>query len=186
MAAQQEKPISKRKAPRKATPRYLENAALHYLERFATSAENLHRVLMRKVERSARHHGADRDEGARIVEDLIGRFLESGLLDDRLYSEGRVRTFRRRGNSTRTIRAKLLAKGVPFDVIEAALKGGDPESAAAARLARRKRLGPWRAACARKERREKDMAALARAGFSYDAALEIIDAETVEDLESLL
>ncbi|HEC14238.1 MAG TPA: RecX family transcriptional regulator, partial [Rhodospirillales bacterium] len=186
MAAQQEKPISKRKIPRKATPRYLENAALYYLERFATSVENLRRVLMRKVERSAHHHGADRDEGARIVDDLIGRFLKLSLLDDRLYSEGKVRAFRRQGNSTRSIRAKLLTKGVPFDVIEDTLmnevrEGPNPELAAASRLARRRRLGPWRDSRDRTERREKDLAALGRAGFSYDVALRIIDAETAED-----
>ncbi len=190
MPKQHQSSPTKPKAPRKATPRYLENAALYYLERFATSAENLRRVLMRKVERSARHHDTDRDEGARAVEDLIGRFLKSSLLDDRLYSEGRVKTFRRRGNSARAIRAKLLAKGVSPAVIEEALKGAadegpDPEAAAAARLARRRRLGPWRSPETREERREKDLAALGRAGFSYDVALRTIDAETTEDAETL-
>ena len=76
------RPDPRRRPPRKATPRYLENAALHYLERFATSAENLRRVLMRKVDRSARAHGTDPDEGAAAVEALIERFVRAGLLDD--------------------------------------------------------------------------------------------------------
>ena len=48
-----QKPTRKkqRKPPRKATAASLENAALYYLERFATSSENLRRVLMRRVER---------------------------------------------------------------------------------------------------------------------------------------
>ena len=50
-----------RKPPRKVSPAYLERAALAYLERFAASAESLRRVLLRKVERSARAHDTDRD-----------------------------------------------------------------------------------------------------------------------------
>ena len=47
-------------------------------------------------------------------------------------------------------------------------------------------MGPFRPAEARKESREKDLAALARAGFSYDTALDVIDAESVEELEERL
>ena len=70
------------RGPRKATAKHLENAALHYLARFATSAENLRRVLTRKVDRSARIHGTDRAEGRAHVESLIRRFAASGLVDD--------------------------------------------------------------------------------------------------------
>lgn len=172
--------------PRKATPKSLENAALHYLERFATSSENLRRVLLRRVRRSAEHHGTDPDEGMAWVDDLISRFRKSGLLDDRLYTEGRVASLRRRGDAARKVRGKLRQKDVDADLIEAVL-GEEDENAeflAATTLARRRRLGPWRADDdQRKERREKDLAALARAGFSYDTALLIIDAESVEDLE---
>ena len=58
----------KRRLPRQATAAYLENAALHYLERFASSSANLRRVLMRKVARSARAHGTDPAEGAGLVD----------------------------------------------------------------------------------------------------------------------
>ncbi|MCG8547040.1 MAG: RecX family transcriptional regulator, partial [Alphaproteobacteria bacterium] len=42
----------RRKRPRKVTPASLERAALHYLQRFATSSENFRRVLTRRVQRS--------------------------------------------------------------------------------------------------------------------------------------
>ena len=54
-----------RKPPRRVTAQYLENAALHYLQRFASSSASLRRVLMRKVDRSAQAHGTDPAEGAR-------------------------------------------------------------------------------------------------------------------------
>lgn len=177
-----------RRGPRRATARYLENAALYYLQRFASSSANLRRVLMRKVDRSARFHGTDPGEGAALVDALIARFEKSGLLDDRTYAEARVRSLRRRGDSARLIRAKLAAKGLDGETIEAALAAcaeedaGDPELAAAAALARRRRLGPYRNARARKTMREKDLAALARAGFSYDVARRVVEAESAEDL----
>jgi len=178
----------KRRGPRKATARSLENAALFYLGRFATSRENLRRVLMRRVERSVRHHGTDRAEGAMLVEAVLAKLATMGLLDDAAYAEMRAVGLRRKGASARAIALALRRKGVDGEAIAAATAAADeatetPELAAAVKLARKRRLGPWRPAKARRENREKDLAALARAGFSYDTALAVIDAEGVEELE---
>jgi regulatory protein len=176
------------RAPRKATPQSLENAAVYYLRRFASSAENLRRVLMRQVERSTRLHDTDREKGRAAVDALVDRFQASGLLDDRVYAESRAVTLHRRGAPARGIRARLTEKGVAPDHIEAALAGlteaGEvTDFYAAVNLARRRRLGPYRPCSARVEMREKDLAALARAGFSYAIARRIVEAETPEDLE---
>jgi len=178
-----------RKLPRKATPKSLENAALYHLERFASSAENLRRVLLRRVERSARAHDTDREEGAAAVDDIVRRFVASGILNDGAYAAARAGTLHRRGASARKIRASLMQKGVAGDDIEAALttlrdEAGDPELAAAITLARRRRLGPYRPETDREARREKDLAALARAGFGYDIARTVIEASDIEALES--
>ena len=173
----------KKRAPRKATPKYLENAALHYLGRFATSAANLKRVMMRKVDRSARFHGTIAEEGKALVEDMIGRFMASGLLDDAAYAKSRAGSLHRRGNSARVIRGKLRQKGVDDDDIAAALDalgddledGEDPELAAAVTFAKRRHLGPYFNGKVSDDTREKHLAALARAGFSYDIARRIID-----------
>jgi regulatory protein len=61
--------------------------------------------------------------------------------------------------------------------IAAALEGEDGDEAAAARaLARRRRLGPYRPG-ERAPYRDKDLAALARAGFRYDVARAVVDGE---------
>ncbi|HUT49626.1 MAG TPA: regulatory protein RecX [Alphaproteobacteria bacterium] len=184
-----DKTEQRRKVPRKATPKSLENAALYYLGRFASSAANLRRVLMRRVERSARAHGTDRDEGAAAIDDIVARFEASGLLNDRAYAEARAGTLHRRGASARKIRAMLKQKGVAQDDIEAALSAlrdaaADPEFAAAVTLARRRRLGPFRPAPDREARREKDLAALARAGFGYGIARQVIEAPDIGALEA--
>ena len=171
------------KRPRKVSPKSLEAAALHYLERFASSAENLRRVLMRRVVRSARVHDIDPDEASRWIDAIIDRFSRSGLLDDTRYAENLAHSLSRRGVAMRGIRARLQQKGVETEAIDRALAGLAEESAdadltAALALARRRRLGPHRDPARRAEFRDKDLAALARAGFSYSLARRVIEAET--------
>ena len=171
-------------APRKATPKYLENAALYYLSRYSTSTENLRRVMMRKVMRSAKHHGTDVEDGAALIEAMIGRFLGSGLLDDWAYARTRADSLHRRGNSARVIRGKLKQKGVDDNVIAAALdaRGEDTELTAAVTLAKRRRLGPFAVKPPNSEQREKHLAALARAGFSYDVAQRVIEGKDIDGI----
>ncbi len=180
-----------RREPKKATARHLENVALWYLQRFAASAESLRRVLMRRVERSARAHGTDPEDGAALVEDIVARFRASSLIDDRLYAESRARSLHRRGVPARGIAARLRAKGVGAADIDAALAAlavdtPEPELAAALAYARRRRIGPYRTAADREEMRERDLAALARQGFDYDTARRLVEAADVDELEAAL
>ena len=148
--------------------------------------------------RSARHHGTDPDEATPWIGALIERFQGSGLLDDTTYATGRAATLFRRGDSQRAIRAKLAAKGVAADDIDRALAalreemappspggdgawedGRDPslDEQAAANYVRRRRIGPHRTPEARGPNRQRDLAALARAGFSYHVALAALDGD---------
>ncbi len=176
-----------RRPPPKITASYLENASLHYLERFSSSRANLRRILMRKVDRSLAHHGGEAAELAPLVDAVIAKLAGLGYLDDGAYAETKVRTLHRRGGSLRTIRATLAAKGVEADTAEAALAtlseaGPDPDRAAAVALARRRRLGPFRTADKRAAFRLKDLAALGRAGFGWAICRTVIDAASVEAL----
>ena len=184
------KPQRKRRQPRQATASYLENAALHYLERFSSSSANLRRVLMRKVARSARAHGTDPAEGAGLVEAIIARYLQSGLLDDAAYAAQRAASLRRRGASRYGIRGKLAVKGVEAELIDAALEKLDDEPgsgdlAAACALVRRRRMGPYRPPAERAAHGRKDLAALARAGFSIDVARRVLAAADSEAVDGL-
>ena len=187
---------NQRRGPRKATPKYLRNAALYYLERYASSSGHLRRLLLAKVARSARAYGADpgidaefdAEAGAAAVEALIAELLGAGLLDDARYAGERALVLHRRGASARAIRAGLMAKEIEAGDIERALAGlreaaAEPELAAALAYARRRRLGPYRAAGARADLREKDLAALGRKGFGYDLARRVIETDDLAELE---
>lgn len=189
----EDKPRRAAKPIRRVTPDYLERAALHYLERFASSSANLRRLLMRRVQMSARAHGTDPAEGAGWVEALIARFIRSGLLNDALYAEMKAGGLQRRGGSTRAIRQKLRAKGLEEGQVDAAIGGlegadaGEADLTAAIAYARRRRLGAFRpdrdgTGEARMAKRDKDIAALARAGFDLDTARRVIDADDPEAL----
>jgi regulatory protein len=176
-----------RRKPRKVSADYLERAALHYLERYASSAANLRRILMRRVQKSAEAHGTDPEDGAQMVDALIARYRTSGLLDDAGYSRMRAESLHRRGSSARMTRMKLAAKGVAADDIDAALDAlsetvSEPDLAAAVNYARRRRIGPWRTQN-RSEYRDRDLAALARQGFGYEIASRVVDASDNETLE---
>lgn len=178
----------RRKVPRRATPQTLERAALSYLGRFDAPAAQLRRVLMRRVARSARHHGTDRAEGEAAIDGIIERFVRSGLLDDARFAAARARGLNARGVALRAIRARLAEKGVSTDLIEDTLvelarEVGSADLVAATALVRRRRRGPYRAAPERAGMREKDLAALARAGFDYATALRVVDAPSAETLE---
>src|SRR5687768_1034793 len=111
-APQDSKKTRGKKPPKKITETYLHNAGLYYLQRFSASSESFRRVMMRKVERSCRAHPEqDRAECARMVDELVRKFLGAGLLNDGQYAEAMVSTLRRRGLSSRAIQARLAARG---------------------------------------------------------------------------
>ena len=181
------------KKRKKITPTYLHNAGLYYLQRYAASSSHFRQVMLRKVKKSCAHHPEqDYDTCAAMVEDIIEKFVETGLINDDLYTRGVVNTLRRQGKSTRAVHAKLRSKGVPADLIDSHLReysqehhddAAQAELHAALILARRKKLGPFRKN--NDSDRKKELAALARAGYPYDIAKKVID-YTQEDAEDIL
>ncbi len=182
----------KRRAPRKATAKYLERAGLAYIERFAPPKASLIRILRGKVTRSLRVHGGDPQEGEAIIQALAVKFEAAGLLNDALYAASRARRLFSRGHPRRVIAQKLREKGLAADDIDAALSdfyGDEANSdmthgdmihgdlAAALTYARKRRLGPFGPPAGRAERHPRDLAILARRGFSYDIAMRVLGEE---------
>jgi len=165
-----------RKAPKKISKTYLENAALYYLQRYATSAANLKRILLRKVKRSCAFHQTAVEDFVPLVDDLVARYMNVGLVDDKVFAKAKVTSLRRQGHSGRSIIARLQVKGLSTTQIEAAMKNidaehEDAEIAAARAYVRRKKLGPYRKKIITDPKDlQKELAAMGRAGFSYDVA----------------
>ena len=173
------------------TPAELEAKALSYLERFDATASKLRAVLVRYVTRA---HPEGQGPPAQVlaqIDALVRRYSGSGLIDDGRYAYSLARGLRERGLSRPTILARLQARGVSAEVAERALQqvdadaAGDtsnnPELDAARALVRRRRLGPLRPPTERAARRERDLAVLARAGFSYSVARAALELEGREE-----
>ncbi len=174
--------MRRRTAPKLPTVERLSKAAILYLERYSSSTENLRRVLERRVVKACRHHERDPADFVVMVETVVDKCLKAGLLNDRAYAETKTTSLRRRGGSRRRIEAQLAAKGVDRETIQSVLADdAQSEIDAAAAFARRRRLGPHRVPGDRKERRDKDLAAMCRAGFSFEIARRIIDTTENDD-----
>jgi regulatory protein len=155
---------------------------VHYLSRFASSTENFKDVLWRKVERRGLADGVDRSSAQGWIDGIAARFTELGLLDDAAFAQARAGSLQRRGKPVKVIRQALVAKGVAADVAADAVaslagQSEEPDLEAAVAFARRKRLGPYGAHDGGDERRRKELAAFARAGFSYGLARRVLDGE---------
>lgn len=171
------------------TAAWLERVALHYLDRYGASSEMLRRVLARRVDRRCRSRDEAPDAQAGLIEETVARAQRAGLIDDARFAAARLATLRRRGTSTRQARAKLSEKGIDADTISAAMSDeredageeADTERQAALAYARRRRLGPHRPPGAREANRERDLAAMARAGFPYALARAVLEADADEE-----
>lgn len=180
-----------KKPPKKISAQYLHNAGLAYLQRFPASTAHFRRVMGRKIDRSCNYHKEqDKEACITLLDGAVAGFVRMGLLDDDAYLRGMVTSYRRRGLSKQAIAAKLQQKGMTQSVVIDALsafdeEGGteDPELAAALRLARRKKLGPF--ARSAEADKSKSLAALARAGFAFDTAKKALSMP-LEDAETAL
>lgn len=170
MRRRAEKPGSTEKPREPLTRLKLEQQALAYVNRFDVSAQKLSQYLR---ERARKLGGAP--EAEQWIEELVQRYLGSGVLDDARFARNLTNQLAARGKSTRAIAQKLAVRGVPSEVAGELIDtrrreepGAELEAARA--YVRKRRLGPYRSSDERDEYRQKDLASLARQGFSFDIA----------------
>jgi len=166
----------------------MEKAAFDYLGRYMASAETLRRVLVRRVMRWSSSGAIDDAHTRAVIEQTIAKCLALDLVDDQRFADASAASLARRGASIHAILAKLGQKGIDRQTAKTAVDrlaaetDGSPALTSAARLAERRRLGPYRIRD-RVQFHDKDLAAMARAGHSLETARTVIDAETPDDLK---
>jgi len=182
------KPKSDRaRRPPNVTRAGLEASALRYLERFDCSTERLRKVLRERVAKAARAGVEGAAAAPAIIEELLARYQSSGLLNDTRFAQNYAQSLRGRGGSRRVIEMKLRARGISGELAHQALKGDESsatsELEAAQAFVRRRRLGPHRKPEVRAEYRQKDLMAVARAGFDFDIAKRVVGNSSSTDDE---
>jgi len=148
------------KKQKSITTKRLENIAVYYLSKYDSSSANLKTVLKRRVEK-ARLKGAEiPDNVNKAIDEITSKMVRLGYIDDSRFKENLLRKLGQAGKSRAQIMQKMVQAGV---VDDEALACYD-EDAAAAIFVKKKHLGT------NPENYMKDLAKLARAGFSRSAA----------------
>jgi len=177
--------------PAKITPRYLERAALAYLERYGSTTANFRRVMARKVSRRVFRSSDDEapPETGQWIEDLTVKLESLGLLDDAAYAATMARRLYRRGRPRMAIRQAMRQKGLSDAMVDGAMAAlardlGYNDLEAGLRYARRRRLGPFRRLDKPAVERSRELAVFGRAGFSRRVAEAIVDSDDPLQLEA--
>ena len=161
----------------------LDELALRYVGRFATTRAKLRTYLSRKL-RERGWDGAGEPDCERVVE----RLASLGYVDDAAFALSKSRALTGRGYGAQRVRQSLHAAGVDAEDSNEAREHAERERVdAALRFARRRRIGPFATQALERDGREKAIAAMIRAGHSFEIARAIAALEPGSsiDVESL-
>ncbi len=163
------------RTPRPIGAQPLEEMALAYVARFATSAAKLDGYLRRKL----RERGWA-GEGEPPVAAIVARFVQAGYVDDAAYARAKTGSLLRRGYGARRIAQALGAAGIGAEVRDAVRTGAGAQRRAALALAQKRGFGPFGKAVPDRPLRERQIAAMLRAGHPLDSARELVNAATAD------
>ncbi|HEY5713469.1 MAG TPA: RecX family transcriptional regulator [Allosphingosinicella sp.] len=154
----------------------LEQAALAYASRYATTRAKLTSYLRRKL----RERGWE-GKGEPPIADLVERMAALNYVDDRAFATAKAASLTRRGYGERRVGDALRAAGIgEEDGAEARESARDGAWGAALRFAERRRIGPFAAAEPDRAARDKAYAAMLRAGHRADLVKRIMAAKPGE------
>lgn len=117
------------------------------------------------------------------VEGLVQRYVELGYVDDKAFARAKTGGLLRRGYGPRRVKQALGAAGIAEDIREAVAPSEAAERRAALAMALKRGFGPFGVQSPDRPQREKQIAAMLRAGHSFDSARELIDAPSAEAAE---
>jgi regulatory protein len=142
----------------------LNELAVRYVGRFATTRAKLRTYLQRKI----RERGWA-EERLPDLEQIANRFAELGYIDDAGFALAKSRALTGRGYGKRRVVQALRIAGVDDADGETARDHADTEAVAAAlRFAERRRIGPFAPALVTDPKaREKALSAMIRAGHGF-------------------
>jgi regulatory protein len=151
----------------------LDELALHYVGRFATSRAKLLSYLRRKLRERGWNGESEPDLGA-----LADKLVRLGYVDDRAFALSKARSLTSRGYGERRVGQALAIAGIgEEDGTEARSLAQSEAVEAALRFARRRAIGPYAEKLPDQRGRERALAAMIRAGHRFSLARAIVDLE---------
>ena len=155
----------------------LEELALNYVGRFATSRAKLMAYLARKL----RERGwAAANEPP--IEALADKFVRLGYVDDRAFALSKARSLIGRGYGERRVRQALAHAGIGDEQAVDANELVEGQAVEAAlKFAKRRAIGPFADRSLDAAQRERALAAMVRAGHRFNLSRAIIDLKPGEN-----
>jgi regulatory protein len=167
----------RRKTRPPLTAAKLDEMALNYVGRFATSRAKLVAFLKRKL----RERGWD-GAAEPPLDELADRLVRLGYVDDRAFALSKARSLTGRGYGERRVQQALAQGGIGEDEGSDARGVAEEEAVAAAlRFAQRRSIGPYAQAAPDPAQRERALAAMIRAGHRFPIARAIVDLKPGEN-----
>ena len=146
--------------------------AVYYLSRYSSSKKNLEYILKKKIRRLTEEKKV-RYELYQEINPIINKLEQLKLLNDEFFSESKINSLLMQAKSKNYIKQYLIRKGVNNKLADEQIsnfykKNLNLEKENASKFAKKKNL------LNNKESYEKKLSKMARAGFSYEIAKEIL------------
>jgi len=146
--------------------------AVYYLSRYSSSKKNLEYILKKKIRRLTEEKKV-RYELYQEINHIINKLEQLKLLNDEVFTESKINSLLIQARSKNYIKQYLIRKGVNNKLVNDQIsdfykKNLNLEKENALKFAKKKNL------LNNNENYEKKLSKMARAGFSYEIAKEIL------------
>ena len=180
-------PIRNKKKTLKVTVDEMRDFALAYVEKYAPSKQQLKTYLLKKYLRTSVPNVKKQDVN-NLIDIVLSDLEKSKFVNDKFYSESKAKSMIQRGSSINKIRNYLIGKGINDKFINETVSkiednNSDQDFFSAIKLCKKKRIGPSRPEDNRELFYKKDIAILARNGFSFEISKRVMDLEKEDYLK---
>ena len=177
-------PIRNRKKTLKVTVEEMRSFAFAYVEKYASSKQQLKTYLLKKYMKFSASDIKKKDVN-KLIDIVLSDLEKSKFINDQFYSESKAKSMIQRGNSINKIRNYLIGKGINNEFIKDTVEkikedNSDQDFFSAIKICKKKRIGPARTEDNRVLFYKKDISLLARSGFDFETSKKIMDMEKDE------
>ena len=146
--------------------------AIYYLSKYSSSKKNLEFILKKKIRRLS-YEKKIRFQLYKQIEPIIEKLENLNLINDQLFVESKIQTLQYQAKSKNYIKQYLLKKGINKELIDEQVfifykNNKNLEKENAFKFAKKRNL------LDNDNDYQKKLSKMARAGFSYDIAKEIL------------
>ncbi len=172
-------PIKNKKKNLEATVEEIRKFSLAYIEKYASSKQQLKTYLLKKYLKSSSLLIKKQDI-KHLIDIVLADLEKTKFINDKFYSESKARNLIQRGSSINKIRNYLIQKGINDQYVKETIRkiennNEDQDFFSAIKICKKKRIGPSRNENNRSLFYKKDISLLARSGFDFDTSKKVMD-----------